>query len=118
MFRRLFGAAPAAGVEGIGVVEAQRKLMAREAVLIDVRERDEWRAGHVKGARHIPLGELSARLGEIPRDREVLLFCRSGSRSGTATRLLRGQGFAQARNVEGGIIAWTGSGLPLERGNA
>ena len=118
MFRRLFGAVPAGGAEGIGVVETRRKLLAREAILIDVRERDEWRAGHVKGARHIPIGELAAHVGELPRDREVLLFCRSGNRSGAATRLLRGQGFEQARNVEGGLIAWTGSGLPLERGDA
>jgi phage shock protein E len=79
-----------------------------------VRELDEWRAGHVAGATHIPLGELAAHLGEIPRDRELLLFCRSGNRSGRATQFLHQQGFTQARNVEGGIIAWTGHGFPVE----
>ena len=114
MFRKLFGAAPADGAAAVNVEEARRKLDAREAVMIDVRERDEWRAGHVKGARHIPLGDLGARVGEIPRDREVLLFCRSGNRSGKATQFLREQGYTQVRNVEGGIIAWTGRGFPVE----
>lgn len=114
MLRKLFGMAPADESATVDVAEAQRKLAAREAIMIDVREPAEWRAGHVKGAKHIPLGDLATRLGEIPRDREVLLFCRSGNRSGTATKLLRSQGFEQVRNVEGGIIAWTGRGFPVE----
>lgn len=114
MLRKLFGAAPAADDAVVNVEEARRKVEAREAIMIDVRERDEWVAGHVKGARHIPLGDLGARLGELPRDREILLFCRSGNRSGRATQFLRGQGYGQARNVEGGIIAWTGRGFPVE----
>lgn len=114
MLRRLFGSAHSSNDAAVNVEEAHQKLDSREAVMIDVRERDEWRAGHVKGARHIPLGDLGARLGEIPRDREVLLFCRSGNRSGRATQFLRAQGYSQARNVEGGIIAWTGRGFPVE----
>ena len=113
MLRKLFGAAPASGGTAVSVDEARRKLDAREALLIDVRERDEWQSGHVKGAKHIPLGELGARLGEIPRDREVLLLCRSGGRSGRATQLLQAQGFTRACNVEGGIMAWTGRGYPV-----
>ena len=116
MFRRLFGGSPAAGAASVDAAEAQRRLAAREAIMIDVRERDEWRAGHVAGARHIPLGELTARVGELPRDRDLLLFCRSGNRSGGATRLLRGQGFERAYNVEGGIIAWAQHGLPVKAG--
>ncbi len=114
MLRKLFGMAPADESTTVDVAEAKRKLAAREALMIDVREPAEWQAGHVKGAKHIPLGDLATRLGEIPRDREVLLFCRSGNRSGTATKLLRSQGYEQARNVEGGIIAWTGRGFPVE----
>lgn len=113
MLRKLFGSAPADGNAAVSVEEARQKLDAHEALMIDVRERDEWQAGHVKGAQHIPLGELGTRLDEIPRDREILLFCRSGNRSGKATQLLQAQGFAQARNVEGGIIAWTGRGFPV-----
>jgi rhodanese-related sulfurtransferase len=116
MFRKLFGAAPADTGTVIGVEEARRKLDAREAVMIDVREADEWRAGHVAGATHIPLGQLAGRIGELPRDRELLLFCRSGNRSGKATQWLRAQGYDRARNVEGGIIAWTGRGLAVVAG--
>jgi rhodanese-related sulfurtransferase len=112
MLRRIFGAAPAAD-DTIGVVEAQRKVAAREAVMVDVREPGEWQAGHVADARHIPLGELAARLDELPRDQELLLFCRSGVRSDRATQFLRSQGYTQARNVTGGIIAWAQHGLPL-----
>ena len=113
MLRRLFGSTHSSN-DAVNVEEARQKLDSREAIMIDVRERDEWRAGHVKGARHIPLGDLGGRLGEIPRDREVLLFCRSGNRSGRATQFLREQGYPQARNVEGGITAWTGRGFPVE----
>lgn len=116
MLRRFFGQTPSPESAAVTVDEARRKLDAREAVMIDVREADEWRAGHVAGATHIPLGELAARIGDIPRDAEVLLFCRSGNRSGKATQFLRAQGFERARNVEGGIIAWTGRGMGVVTG--
>ena len=114
MFRKLFGGGGAVKA-AVDVTEAQRRLVGREALLIDVREPDEWAAGHVAGATHIPLGDLEARLAEVPRDRPVLLFCRSGNRSGKATAFLRQQGYAQVANVEGGIIAWQGAGLPVTR---
>ncbi len=116
MLRRFFGQTPSPEGDVVTVDEAHRKLAAREAVMIDVREADEWRAGHVPGATHLPLGELAARIADIPRDREVLLFCRSGNRSGKATQFLRAQGFERARNVEGGIIAWTGRGMAVVTG--
>lgn len=115
IFKRFFGSPDAA--DTIGVAEARRQLDQGEAVLIDVREPDEWAAGHVAGATHIPLADLPARLDEVPRDRPVLLFCRSGNRSGRATAFLRQQGYRQATNVEGGIIAWQGAGLPVTRGS-
>ena len=115
MFNRFFGKS-SPNDAAVDVTEAQRRLTSREALLIDVREPDEWAAGHVAGARHIPLADLPTRLSEIPRDQPVLLFCRSGNRSSKATAFLRGQGYAQATNVEGGIIAWQGAGLPVTRG--
>ena len=80
--------------------------------LLDVREPDEWDAGHIEGSQHIPLGELGARIAEVPRERTVVAVCRSGSRSDRAARGLRASGFA-AENLDGGVTAWTRAGLPL-----
>ena len=81
--------------------------------LLDVREPDEWRAGHIAGAQHIPLGELRARLAEVPKDRTLLAVCRHGNRSDAAARGLRTLGYS-AENLEGGVTAWKRAGLPLE----
>ena len=97
----------------VDVAEARRRHQAG-AVLVDVREPEEWRRGHAPGATHIPLGALGGRIGELPRDRDVLLICRSGSRSGTAQRALRRQGYDRALNVDGGMTAWARAGLPME----
>jgi rhodanese-related sulfurtransferase len=84
--------------------------------LLDVREDDEWAAGHIDGAQHIPLGELSARLGELPKDRTIVAVCRSGGRSEAAVRGLRKLGF-QAENLEGGVNAWDRAKLALVDGS-
>jgi phage shock protein E len=99
----------------IDVTETKRRLDSGASILIDVRESEEWRDGHIPGSVHIPLGQLDERLSEIPRERDILLFCRSGNRSGRATAALRSIGFTRVTNVEGGILAWTEQGLPLER---
>ncbi|HKC90364.1 MAG TPA: rhodanese-like domain-containing protein [Candidatus Limnocylindria bacterium] len=80
--------------------------------LLDVREQDEWDAGHIEGAQHIPLGELGSRLAEVPRERVVVAVCRSGSRSDRAAKGLRMSGF-QAENLDGGVTAWSRAGLAL-----
>ena len=80
--------------------------------LLDVREQDEWDAGHIEGAQHIPLGELGARLAEVPKEQVVVAVCRSGSRSDRAAKGLRLSGF-EAENLDGGVTAWTRAGLPL-----
>lgn len=80
--------------------------------LLDVREQDEWDAGHIDGSQHIPLGELGERLDEVPRDRTVVAVCRTGSRSDRAARGLQQLGFT-AHNLDGGVTAWTRAGLPL-----
>ena len=100
--------------EAVDVAEAQRRQQAG-ALIIDVRESEEWREGHVAGAKHIPLGSLAARLYELPRDREILTMCRSGNRSGRAQSLLLGQSFPSVRNVSGGMMAWERAGLPVQR---
>ena len=83
--------------------------------LLDVREDDEWMAGHIDGAQHIPLGELAARLGELPKDRTIVAVCRSGGRSEAAVRGLRRLGYV-AENLEGGVNAWDRAKLPLVDG--
>jgi rhodanese-related sulfurtransferase len=83
-----------------------------DAVLVDVREPDEWMAGHAPGARHIPLGEVGARYEEIPRDRDVYLICRSGARSARAAQALAGTGWTTL-NVADGMQGWQEAGRPM-----
>ena len=80
--------------------------------LLDVREDDEWRAGHIDGAQHIPLGQLGERLAELPTGRRIVAVCRSGSRSAAAVRGLRQLGY-DAENLDGGVTAWMRAGLVL-----
>jgi len=82
------------------------------AVLLDVREYQEWMAGHVDGATHVPMGELPSRVGELPRDHRIVCVCRSGNRSGQVTAWLLHQGF-DAVNMSGGMRAWAAEGLPF-----
>jgi rhodanese-related sulfurtransferase len=83
-----------------------------EAWLLDVREDDEWAAGHAPEATHIPLGDLGARTGELPVDQEIYVICRSGGRSGRATQALNGAGW-RAVNVAGGMQDWAAAGRPM-----
>lgn len=84
--------------------------------LIDVREPKEWDAGHAPDAYLIPLGELEARLSELPRDREILVICHSGMRSERGARSLIAAGF-NAVTVAGGMVAWAASGGEVEAGS-
>ena len=83
-----------------------------DATIIDVREDDEWAAGHAAGATHIPLGDVPARLDEVP-DGPVYMICKSGGRSAQATAFLNHQG-RTAVNVEGGTGAWAQAGRPMQ----
>jgi rhodanese-related sulfurtransferase len=84
-----------------------------DAVVVDVREHDEWVAGHAPNAIHIPLGELPARLDELPEtDDTVGVVCRMGGRSARAVQWLVQQGYDVA-NVEGGMVAWQRAGKQL-----
>lgn len=86
------------------------------AVVIDVRTDDEYNAGHVPGARHIPLNDLPSRLDEIDslKGKDVYLICASGGRSARASTLLASEGFSRPINVEGGTNAWREAGYPLD----
>ena len=80
--------------------------------VLDVRYPNEWDAGRIHGARHIPLDDLEDRVDEVDRDRPVVTVCRSGDRSGRAAEWLRGEG-VDAENLDGGMQAWADSGLPV-----
>ncbi len=82
-----------------------------DAALLDVREQDEWDAGHVDGALHIPLGQVIARLGELP-DEKLYVLCRVGGRSAQVVQYLVQQG-RDAVNVDGGMYAWQDAGRPM-----
>ena len=84
-----------------------------EIQLVDVRTLAEHEAGRIAGDVHIELSELSARQGEIDRDRPVVFYCRTGSRSAMATQAFRQAGY-DARNMAGGLQEWTADGLALE----
>ncbi|WP_049577721.1 rhodanese-like domain-containing protein [Streptomyces sp. SBT349] len=91
------------------------------APLLDVREDDEWAAGHVEGALHIPIGQVVERIGEITEhagDQRLYILCKVGGRSAQVTAYLAQQGM-DAVNVDGGLHAWESSGRPLtsERGD-
>jgi rhodanese-related sulfurtransferase len=93
--------------------EAHEAVGRREALIIDVRERHEWKAGHAPGAKNIPLSQLRSRAHELAPDRRYVAVCRSGSRSRSATAQLRGAGL-DAVNLRGGMHGWARAGLPLE----
>lgn len=97
--------------------EAARRVAAGTAILIDVREPDEWRDGVVKGALLLPLSDLRgertrwASILKANRDKELILYCRSGNRSGIAARIVKGEGFAAAN--AGAFSAWKNAGQPV-----
>jgi DMSO/TMAO reductase YedYZ molybdopterin-dependent catalytic subunit/rhodanese-related sulfurtransferase/glyoxylase-like metal-dependent hydrolase (beta-lactamase superfamily II) len=100
----------------VGVPEvrprAAKALQDSGALLLDVREEIEWHAEHAPGARLIPMAAVRARTAELPRDRRIVVVCRSGGRSATVTESLRAWGF-DAVNLAGGMSAWAAAGLPV-----
>jgi rhodanese-related sulfurtransferase len=97
-------------------VQAAADRFGQGTYLLDVREPSEWNEAHIDGAVLIPLGELSARMDELPVDEDILIICRSGNRSGQARDLLRAAGFSQTTSITGGINGWISAGLPVVSG--
>lgn len=92
----------------------RRRLAAGDGVMVvDVRGRSEWDAGHIPGAHHVPLGELSDRLAELPRDASLVLSCRTGARSAIGASILQAQGFEKVANLTGGYSEWVSGGHPV-----
>ena len=107
------------GSIAVGSAEVVR-LMNQGALLIDLRAKEAYEAGHIGEARHLPTEQLDAELDGLKkwRERPVILYCDSGARSAAATRKLLKAGFAQAVSLDGGVLAWTRDNLPLVKGAA
>jgi len=88
----------------------------KKAVIIDVREDNEWNAVHIPGAIHIPLAQLNNRLIELQpyKNSAIITQCRSGARSAKALDILKSAGFTHVQNMEGGLIAWNKAGLKTQ----
>lgn len=105
-----------AGTAVTGVTEAKAQIDSNNPpFILDVRQPEEFHAGHIAGAALIPLTEINRRISELPKDREILCVCRSGSRSGVAAQQLIDAGF-KAVNLRGGMIAWQSAGYPVKKG--
>lgn len=93
------------------------EMQRQSSLIVDVRENDEWNAGHIAGAIHIPLSEISNRLNELEKYKNapVIMQCRSGVRSAKAANLLAKSGFMQIYNMEGGLNAWQDANLKIQK---
>ena len=83
------------------------------AYLLDVREPDEWTAGHAPGAVHLPMMEVPARMAEVPTEGDVVVICRAGGRSGQVVSYLRNHGWDNVRNLDGGMQSWAAAGKDM-----
>ena len=92
--------------------QAAERLTAGDVALVDVREPYEYEAGHIDGARHVPLPELAALAEQLDPAQPVVFVCRVGGRSAMATEAFRGAGF-DAYNLAGGMVGWERAGLPF-----
>ena len=84
------------------------------AYVLDVRSPEEYAAGHVPGAVNIPYDQVASRLAEVPKDKDVVLYCKSGRRAGIAAEALADQGYTRLQHLEGDIVAWVEKGRPVE----
>ena len=99
------------------VNNAVRLMNDDKTVIVDVREDKEIDTGVIQGAKHIPLSALSTRIGELEKSKSapIIVYCRSGNRSGGACKTLTTAGFENVNNLDGGIMAWETAGLPLAK---
>jgi rhodanese-related sulfurtransferase len=105
----------AGGVRNVVASEAVLMLNRAKPLVLDVRDAAEFAAGHIQGAKNIPVAELTTRLKEIEKfkDKPVLVHCQKGMRAKTACTILREQQFSQLHNLQGGLDTWVEAKLPL-----
>ena len=105
----------ASGVANVSATEAVMLMSRSKPLILDVRDATEFAAGHIQGAKNIPMAELASRVKEIEKfkDKPVLVHCQRGMRSKTACSILRAQQFSQLHNLQGGLDTWVEAKLPL-----
>jgi rhodanese-related sulfurtransferase len=105
------------GIRDVDIASAMQLINHKNALVLDVREENEFNGGHILNAKLIPLLKLKDRIGELERYREqpIVVVCRSGNRSATACALLGNRQFGQAYNLAGGMVAWQKAGMPVEK---
>ena len=106
---------PVGTVAKLDVKALAPRLAGDDVTVVDVRNLSEWSAGHLPGAIHIPLGRLSERLAEIPRDKPLIVQCQSGGRSAIGVSVLQRLGITNATNLSGGFSAWQQAGHKVVR---
>ena len=112
LFEHLFGSP----IPQTSPVEVKKKIAQNpKPIILDVRQPVEYQHGHIQGSKLIPLNELPEKIKQLPRNREIICVCQSGSRSHSATRYLVSAGFT-AVDMKGGMDLWLQSGLPIQRG--
>ena len=101
----------------VSTLEATRLINQKDAPLLDVREPAEFAAGHILGARNLPLAQIAARAAELDKwkAKPVIVYCDSGSRATSAMPLIKQRGVAEVYNLSGGFPAWQQAGLPVEK---
>jgi len=108
----------ATGGPSVSPSQATQLINREDALVIDVREPGEFGAGHILGAKNVPMSRVDTGGADIAgkrKDRPVILYCDSGNRSAKAAAVLRGQGYTRVLNLSGGIGAWQQAGLPVEK---
>ena len=105
------------GINSLLPQEATLLINHEDAIVLDVRENNEYTQGHILNSMHIPLNALSEKMGRLEkyRKRPIIASCMSGNRSGRACGILKKQGFEKVHNLKGGIIAWQNANLPLTK---
>lgn len=105
------------GIKEVNCTAALQLINHKNALVLDVRDDDEYKLGHILNSTQIPLGKLNERVGELEKYKEqpIVVVCRSGNRSGTACAALGKRGFAQTYSLAGGVTAWQKANLPLKK---